>query len=109
MKFERVSEHIWSVAAWVIIPIRVWIVRDGDGLTLVDAGISPMARGILRSIHRLGTGSLRRIVLTHGHPDHVGAIRTIRRESPVPVYAHSAEIPYIEGERPYPGRKKANI
>lgn len=109
MKLEQVSEHIWSITAWVLIPIRVWLVRDGDELTLVDAGIPTMARGILRCIDRLGTGSLSRIVLTHGHPDHVGAIRAIQRRKSVPLYAHPIEIPYMEGQRPYPRRRKAHM
>lgn len=119
MKLERVSKHIWSLKAWVVIPIRVWLVRDCDGVTLVDAGISTMARGILRTIERLNAGPLQRIILTHGHPDHVGALRrltgiagvasaaAVARPTSVPVYAHRIEIPYMEGDVAYPPRKKA--
>lgn len=125
MKLERVSEHIWSLKAWAVIPIRVWLVRDSDGVTLVDAGISTMARGILRTIERLNAGPLKRIILTHGHPDHVGALRrltgiasaagasgnantaAVARPTSVPVYAHRIEIPYMEGDVAYPRRKKA--
>lgn len=49
---------------------------------------------------------MRRILLTHGHSDHVGAIRRILENGPVPVYAHQIELPYMEGELPYPRRKK---
>ncbi|WP_135555607.1 MBL fold metallo-hydrolase [Paenibacillus cymbidii] len=107
MKIERVSEHIWSLRIWVLIPIHVWIVREEDGLTLVDAGLSGMAGGIVGLVDRLQAGPLRRIVLTHGHSDHVGALAKILRDRPVPVYAHRAEMPYMEGELPYPRRKKA--
>lgn len=107
MKAEQVSTHIWTLKTWLLVPLRVWVVVDHEGVTLVDAGIAPMAKGILQFIDHLRAGPLRRILLTHGHPDHVGAIRRILQERPVPVYAHPTEIPCIEGERPYANGKKA--
>lgn len=106
MKITKISEHVWSLRTWMIIPIHVWLVADKEGLTLVDAGISPMASGILRAIDGLGQGPLNRIVLTHGHSDHVGALSRIVADRKVPVYVNSIEIPYMEGELAYPGRKK---
>lgn len=107
MKATRVSEHIWSLHVWAGLPIRVWVVREPEGVTLVDAGIAMMARGIARFIRRLDAGPLQRIVLTHGHSDHVGALNALLREWPVPVFAHRIELPYMEGQAPYPRRKKA--
>lgn len=107
MKITQVSKHIWSLNIWLAVPIRVWVVVEAGGVTLVDAGISPMAKGILKFIDRLQAGPLRRIVLTHGHPDHTGALKRILKSNPAPVYAHAIEIPYLEGAYPYPRRKKA--
>jgi len=45
MKIEQVSEHIWSLQAWLMIPVRVWVVVDEEGVTLVDAGMPFMAKG----------------------------------------------------------------
>nr|WP_249310530.1 MBL fold metallo-hydrolase [Bacillus sp. FJAT-49736] len=90
----------------MFIPIHVWLVTDEQGVTLVDAGISPMAKGIQKYIQEIQRGPLQNILLTHGHSDHVGALKSILKEKNVPVYAHQIEIPYMEGEFPYPGRKK---
>ncbi|MHB1683353.1 MAG: MBL fold metallo-hydrolase [Bacilli bacterium] len=109
MKTERISDHIWSLRSWVVIPIHVWIVVEETGLTLVDAGIPMMARGIAEFIERLHAGPLQRIVLTHGHSDHVGAIERILKVKTVPVYAHRIELPYMEGDLPYPRRKRAGV
>lgn len=106
MKIERVSEHIWSLKSWILIPIRVWVVAGEDGVTLVDAGLSVMSGGILRFIDSLNAGPLKRILLTHGHGDHVGAVSRILSDRQVPVYAHGIEIPFAEGKLPYPRRKK---
>lgn len=92
---------------WLLIPIHVWIVADNDGVTLVDAGISPMAGGIMKAIEGLQAGPLKQIVLTHGHGDHVGAIPSILKSESVPVFVHPIEIPYMEGDLAYPRRKKA--
>lgn len=107
MKLERVSEHIWSLQTWFLFPVKVWLVADADGLTLVDAGFPVMASGILRQIDQLKAGPLQRILLTHGHGDHVGSVVKIREHHPVPVYAHEIELPYLEGALPYPRRRKA--
>ncbi|WP_433746976.1 MBL fold metallo-hydrolase [Falsibacillus pallidus] len=107
MKVEKISTHIWSLKTWMIIPIHVWLVKDKDEVTLVDAGISTMAKGVLKQVDAIGLGQLKRIVLTHGHSDHTGSIEKIRKELDIPVYVHSIEIPYMEGDLAYPGRKKA--
>lgn len=109
MRIKQVSKRIWSLESWLvwmIIPVRVWVVVEEDGVTLVDAGLPKMAKGILDFITQLNAGSLNKIVLTHGHMDHVGAVENILKVKEVPVYAHSIEIPYAEGKILYPKRKK---
>lgn len=106
MKVKKVSENIWSLKTWMLIPVHVWVVVDEEGVTLVDAGIPIMAKGIMKFIKQLNAGPLKRILLTHGHSDHVGAVKKILKEEKVPVYVHQIEIPYMEGELLYPKRKK---
>lgn len=108
MKVAQVSEHVWSVSAWLVFPVTVWLVREEDGVTLVDAGMPFMATGIARAVRSLGAGPLRRIVLTHGHADHVGAVTRLLGVWPdIPVLAHRLEIPPMTGEATYPGRRRA--
>jgi glyoxylase-like metal-dependent hydrolase (beta-lactamase superfamily II) len=106
LKATQVSDHIWSLKTWIFIPIHVWVVVEEDGVTLVDAGLPMMSKGILGFINKLQAGPLQRIVLTHGHPDHVGAITSLLKAHPVPVHAHRLEIPYLEGDMPYKAGKK---
>lgn len=106
MKIVRISEHIWACKIWLVIPITVWIVKSEQGLSLVDTGISLMAGGLLKQMQQIDA-PLERILLTHGHSDHVGSIKKIRQQIHVPVFAHAEEIPYMEGKLPYPRRSKA--
>lgn len=72
--------------------------------TLVDAGLPGSADKIRRAAARLFGADSRpaAIVLTHGHFDHVGSLRTLVREWDVPVYAHELELPYLTGRSSYP-------
>ena len=53
--------------------INCFLVREPEGFTLVDTGLRGSARAILRAASRLGA-SIRRIVLTHAHIDHIGSL-----------------------------------
>jgi glyoxylase-like metal-dependent hydrolase (beta-lactamase superfamily II) len=77
----------------------------GDrGWVLVDAGL-PGTAGMIagEAERRFGTRARpAAIVLTHGHFDHVGALRTLARQWNVPVFAHQLELPYLTGRSSYP-------
>jgi glyoxylase-like metal-dependent hydrolase (beta-lactamase superfamily II) len=107
MQVERVTPHVYKLSIWIGLPISVWAVKESDGITLVDTGMKQMGKSILKEIDRFGP--LQRIVLTHGHPDHTGAIEQLRGNRDIPVYAHPLEIPYMEGKEPYPDKKKASV
>ena len=100
MAVERLSPRVWSVGTWLPFPVHAWLVRSGEGLTLVDAGLASMARQVLAAIAATGL-PLQRVVLTHGHFDHTGGLPALLAAWPVPVLAHPAEIPFLRGQRRY--------
>jgi glyoxylase-like metal-dependent hydrolase (beta-lactamase superfamily II) len=71
---------------------------------LVDAGLSMGAAKILGiAADRFGIDSRPAgIILTHGHFDHVGALEALLGVWDVPVYAHTAELPFLTGGADYP-------
>jgi glyoxylase-like metal-dependent hydrolase (beta-lactamase superfamily II) len=83
---------------------HAYLWRDDDGLTLVDSGVpgsGPAIAGAIRGLgHRLG--DLRRLVLTHGHADHVGAAAEVASWGRVQVCAHRADAPFVRGEAEVP-------
>lgn len=108
VRITRISERIWRLHTWLIIPINVWAVVEEDGITLVDAGIPLMTKGIAAFAEKQLGLPIRRIVLTHGHGDHTGAIKGLLAKYPaLTVHAHEIEIPYMEGRAVYLRRKKA--
>ncbi|MEP7293327.1 MAG: MBL fold metallo-hydrolase [Chloroflexota bacterium] len=83
---------------------RVYMIEDPDGLTIIDAGISRSTNAILRQITESGHKlvDIKRILLTHAHPDHVGALAALRKQSGAPIMTSEAEKPIAEGEMPIP-------
>ena len=83
---------------------NVYFVEVPGGWVLVDAGLPWSAQRIRQAAaERFGRDSRpRAVVLTHGHFDHVGALRELVKEWDVPVYAHERELPYVTGCLSYP-------
>ncbi len=53
--------------------VNAWLVREDDGLTLVDC-LLPRSGDQLQAAAAFAGAPIRRIVLTHAHGDHVGAL-----------------------------------
>jgi glyoxylase-like metal-dependent hydrolase (beta-lactamase superfamily II) len=71
---------------------------------LIDAGI-PGAAPLMRNAAERRFGSHARpsaIILTHGHFDHIGALRELAEDWDTPIYAHDLEHPYLDGRSAYP-------
>jgi glyoxylase-like metal-dependent hydrolase (beta-lactamase superfamily II) len=77
---------------------------DDRQWVLIDAGL-PGTAGLIVNAAEQRFGANARpaaIILTHGHFDHVGALKTLAERWDVPIYAHPLELPYLAGRTAYP-------
>lgn len=94
-----------EVAGLQVVMVNVFFLGPHGGpWVLVDAGLYWSADRIRRAAEeRFGRGARpSAIVLTHGHFDHIGSLRTVADEWDVAVYAHRLERPYLTGRSSYP-------
>ena len=78
--------------------VNVYLVEDGDGVTLVDAGTTFDAARIEAGISEAGfdRDDVERILVTHYDFDHVGGIAKLAVDAP--VYVGHADADYVTGE-----------
>ena len=71
-----------------------YLVREDDGFTLVDTGLSGSAPAIMAAAQKLGAPILR-IAMTHAHVDHVGsldALHALLPDAEVSISARDARF-----------------
>ena len=88
MRQTQYGNNLWQLTQYRM--ANCYLVRDEDGLTLIDAGMSSSAKGIQAALDAIDL-PLKRITLTHAHADHVGALEQIAALHP------TAEV--VLGER----------
>ena len=61
--------------------VNAYLVREDDGLTVIDTMLPRSAKAILGAAERLGA-PIARIVLTHAHGDHIGSLDELAASLP---------------------------
>jgi glyoxylase-like metal-dependent hydrolase (beta-lactamase superfamily II) len=84
-------ERIWDT--------KVYILAEGDRITLIDAATPGRADAVWRHLDTLGhpPDAVEEIWLTHGDIDHIGSVAALRANSGASVTIHRADAPLVEG------------
>ena len=75
-------------------------------MTVIDAGMPGFWGKLPGALAEMGRtlADVEALVLTHGHPDHIGFAERLRSERHVPVSVHEADAALARGEVPNPAQ-----
>jgi glyoxylase-like metal-dependent hydrolase (beta-lactamase superfamily II) len=77
--------------------VNVFLFADGDEADLLDCGMNSdeSVAAIEQALAHIGAKRLRRLVVTHIHPDHYGAAGIFAGEGRADLYIHRLEVPLV--------------
>jgi glyoxylase-like metal-dependent hydrolase (beta-lactamase superfamily II) len=103
MKVKQITPTLTQLTLYRF--VNAYLVREDDGLTLVDTTMGRAAPDILGAAAGLGA-PIRRIALTHGHGDHVGAVDPLKQRlgADVEVLMSDVDARIHAGERVVDGK-----
>ncbi|MFO7606687.1 MAG: MBL fold metallo-hydrolase [Desulfurivibrionaceae bacterium] len=117
----QISEHLHILKIPFQVPIspefkldrfvNVLLIYGESEVVLVDSGVAGAEKRIFSYLAATGRRpeEVKRMILSHSHPDHLGAARAIKKLTGCRIQAHPAEREWIEDtarqgrERPVPG------
>jgi glyoxylase-like metal-dependent hydrolase (beta-lactamase superfamily II) len=101
----RLADGVWRIPTAPGDMINSFAVSDSDGgVTVVDAGLKYRSarRRLVAGLREIGAGpeDVRRVVITHAHPDHTGGLAAfVRLAGGAEVLAHEREAVYLRDGR----------
>ncbi|MEG0261384.1 MAG: MBL fold metallo-hydrolase [Lysinibacillus sp.] len=80
-----------------IFPVNCYIVEEESGLTLIDAALPYSAKSIMSAAKKIGK-PITKIIITHAHSDHIGALDRLKQLLPgSQVYISSRDALLLDG------------
>jgi glyoxylase-like metal-dependent hydrolase (beta-lactamase superfamily II) len=86
MKLSQYGQNLWQLTR--LTAFNCYLVREDDGLTLIDTNLSGTQKDILQAARAIGL-PITRIALTHAHADHAGSLDEVAAQLPAAEVAFS--------------------
>lgn len=79
MKLTQHGQYLWQLTR--LTAFNCYLVREGEGLTLIDTNMESSEEGILQAAQTIGL-PITCIALTHAHTDHAGSLDKVAAQLP---------------------------
>jgi glyoxylase-like metal-dependent hydrolase (beta-lactamase superfamily II) len=79
--------------------INLWLLKDGDGWTIVDSGYDdPLCKQVWQQVFAefLDPRDVKRVIITHFHPDHIGLASWLALQCDCPVWISAGEFRHYQ-------------
>lgn len=86
------ADGVWRIKQGFPLSVNAYLVAEGDGVAVFDAGIKPMGPKLHEAADSLGGAT--RVILGNAHADHRGGAKAIG----APVQCHADERADVEGD-----------
>ncbi|WP_168123717.1 MBL fold metallo-hydrolase [Paenibacillus sp. HB172176] len=81
-----------------LFPVNCYLVEEENSLTLIDAALAGNTDAIIGAAARIGK-PITKIVLTHAHSDHIGALDRLKERNPeLEVYISARDSRLLAGD-----------
>ncbi len=87
---------ITRLSRWIF---NCYVLRSGDGVVVVDAGLPRVASDLAAVLDRVG-GNLHAVVATHGHSDHVAGAAALASRHGALIWLPENTLAYLDGVKP---------
>ena len=93
---EQTVYQLSFMANWF--PVNCYLVEEENSLTLIDAALPFSKKAILQAAHQIGK-PIQRIIITHAHSDHIGALDGLKAELPeAEIFLPDRELKLLNGD-----------
>ncbi|MFK7800961.1 MAG: MBL fold metallo-hydrolase [Anaerolineae bacterium] len=79
MAIKQITDNLVQITNFGI--MNCYIVKEADGLTVIDTGMAGTAKTILAAAEGLGQ-PIKRVLLTHAHSDHINGLDPLKKALP---------------------------
>ena len=86
---------------------NVYVLIQGDELTVIDTGTAGNAKKIVNYVQKIGRhpSNVSTIILTHCHMDHAGSVKELKGLTRAKVAVHAEDADFVSGKKPLPKPK----
>ncbi len=96
MKISRHGQNLYQLTRFFV--VNCYLVRETDGLTLVDTSMPGSGQAIVQAAQTRGL-PITRMTLTHAHADHAGSLDQVAALVPgVEVGLYERTVQFLRGE-----------